>query len=157
MNDADQTHTASRLISASSASIYDACIRPEKLIRWIAPAGARADIKQFDAREGGRFRIILSFRADIGKTSSRTDVVSGRFVSLVPDASIVQAIEFLSDRPEFAGTMIMSWVLRPIGEKTLVSVIAEQVPQGIGRADHESGMASSLANLAAFVESAWGR
>ncbi|MBC9883506.1 ATPase [Bradyrhizobium sp. INPA01-394B] len=152
MNDADRTHTSSRFICANTACIYDACIESEKLVRWIAPAGAQAKVEEFDAREGGRFKIILSFSNDIGKSSSRTDVVSGRFLRLVPGEGIVQAIEFVSDRPEFAGTMIMSWRLHPSGDRTLVSVVAENVPQGIGKADHESGMASSLENLARFVE-----
>ncbi|MGO4512693.1 SRPBCC domain-containing protein [Bradyrhizobium sp. 2TAF36] len=157
MNDTDRTHASSRLISANSACIYDACIQSEKLMRWIAPAGAVANVEKCEAREGGCFKIILSFNNDIGKSSSRTDVVSGRFLRLVPDGSIVQAIDFVSDRPEFAGTMIMSWFLHPWGEKTLVSVVAENVPQGISRADHELGMASSLENLAEFVETVCGR
>src|SRR6478735_150887 len=118
MNDTDRTHASSRLISANSACIYDACIQSEKLMRWIAPAGAVANVEKCEAREGGCFKIILSFNNDIGKSSSRTDVVSGRFLRLVPDGSIVQAIDFVSDRPEFAGTMIMSWFLHPWGEKT---------------------------------------
>jgi uncharacterized protein YndB with AHSA1/START domain len=152
MYDEDRTHTSSRLISASSACIYSACIQSEKLMRWIAPKGAEAEIEKFEAREGGHFKIILSFRDDIGKSSTRTDVVLGRFLTLVPDQKIVQAIDFVSDRSQFAGTMTMSWFLQPADEKTLVSVVAENVPQGISRTDHEIGMASSLENLAEFVE-----
>ncbi|WP_452101159.1 hypothetical protein [Bradyrhizobium monzae] len=78
-------------------------------MRWIVPAGAEADVEEFEAREGGHFKIILSFDNDIGKSSSRTDVVSARFLRLVLNESIVQAVDFVSERPEFAGTMIMSW------------------------------------------------
>lgn len=70
----------------------------------------------------------------------------------MPDQRIVQAIDFVSDRPEFAGTMTMSWVFHPSGDKTLVSIVARNVPRGISKADHEMGMASTLENLAAFVE-----
>ena len=35
---------------------------------------------------------------------------------------------------------------------TQVSFRCEDVPPGIGEADHEAGMASTLANLAAFAE-----
>ena len=152
MDELDRTHTSSRLISASSARIYSACIHHEELMRWIAPKGAEAVIEQFEARQGGHFKIILSFRSDIGKSSARTDVVLGRFVTLVPDHRIVQAIDFVSDRPEFAGTMTMDWVFHPSGDKTLVSIVAHDVPQGISKADHEMGMASTLANLAEFAE-----
>ncbi|WP_316174789.1 MULTISPECIES: SRPBCC domain-containing protein [unclassified Bradyrhizobium] len=64
----------------------------------------------------------------------------------------MQAIDFVSDRPEFAGTMTMTWSLTPAADGTLVSILAENVPIGIGRTDHELGMASSLENLARFVE-----
>jgi uncharacterized protein YndB with AHSA1/START domain len=79
MDQLDRTHTSSRLISASSARVYSACVEPEDLVRWIAPTGAEAEIKGFEARQGGHFKIILSFRSDIGKSSDRTDVVLGRF------------------------------------------------------------------------------
>ncbi|QOZ56392.1 SRPBCC domain-containing protein [Bradyrhizobium sp. CCBAU 53338] len=152
MNELDRTHASSRLISAGSARIYSAFIRPEQLVRWIAPEGAEAEIERFEPRQGGHFKIILSFRSDIGKSSARTDVVLGRFLTLVPDQRIVQAIDFVSDRPEFAGTMTMSWVFHPSGDKTLVSIVAHNVPQGISKADHEIGIASTLENLAEFVE-----
>ncbi|QAU48580.1 SRPBCC domain-containing protein [Bradyrhizobium guangzhouense] len=152
MDEPDRTHTSSRLISASSTRIYSACIQPGDLARWIAPRGAEAEIERFEPRHGGHFKIILSFGSDIGKSSARTDVVLGRFLKLVPDQRIVQAIDFVSDRPEFAGTMTMSWVFHPSGDKTLVSIVARDVPQGISKADHEAGMASTLENLAAFVE-----
>ncbi|WP_298878738.1 SRPBCC domain-containing protein [uncultured Bradyrhizobium sp.] len=152
MDELDRTHRSSRLISASSARIYSACIHQDELMCWIAPEGAEAAIEQFEARQGGHFKIVLSFGSDIGKSSARTDVVLGRFVTLVPDQRIVQAVDFVSDRPDFAGTMTMDWVFHPSGDKTLVSIVAQDVPQGISKADHEIGMASTLANLAGFVE-----
>lgn len=152
MSDVDQTHTSSRLIAASAARIYSACTRAGELKQWIAPKGATAEIERFEAREGGNFKTVLSFESDVGKSSARTDVVLGRFLALVPDESIVQAIDFVSDRPEFAGTMVMSWLFHPSGETTLVSIVARDVPRGISKSDHETGMASSLENLAEFVK-----
>lgn len=155
MNDAsqvDRTHSASRCIKASGDAIYEAFVKPESLVRWLPPEGATGEIRQFDAREGGRFELVLTFAAAPGKSSSHEDVVQGRFLQLVPGKRIVQAIDFVSDRPEFSGTMTMIWSLAPARDGTLVSILAEQVPIGIGRADHELGMASSLDNLARFVE-----
>jgi hypothetical protein len=50
--------------------------------------------------------------------------------------------------------MTITWHLTAIGEGTEVTVIAMDVPPGIDQAVHEAGMASSLANLASYVEAA---
>lgn len=146
----DEVHTSSRLIAATPSRIYDAWVKPEELVCWLPPNGAMAEIEHFEVSVGGRFKIILSFNGDTGKSSARTDVVLGRFLELVPGQNIVQAID--SDRPEFAGTMTMSWSFQLSGGKTRVSIVAADVPRGISRTDHELGMASSLENLAEFVE-----
>jgi hypothetical protein len=48
--------------------------------------------------------------------------------------------------------MVMTWQLEAAGDGTEVTVIAADVPPGISQADHEVGIASSLANLATYVE-----
>jgi uncharacterized protein YndB with AHSA1/START domain len=145
-------HTASRHIEAPPDRIYEAYVEPENLRQWLAPKGARCEIRHFEPWEGGRFEFVLTFGADIGKSSVRSDVVTGRFERLSPDRRIVQTVEFVSDRLEFAGTMRMSWSMSVSSLGTLVKVVAEDVPSGIDRADHELGMASTLENLARFVE-----
>jgi hypothetical protein len=47
--------------------------------------------------------------------------------------------------------MKMTWRLSPRPGGTEVTICAENVPSGIGQAEHELGMSSTLANLAAFV------
>src|SRR5689334_5022512 len=95
MDDPDHTHSSSRLISASSARIYRACVEAESLAKWLPPKGAKAAIEHFSAREGDSFKIVLSFDRDVGKSSVKTDVVLGRFLKLIPCREIVQAIEFV--------------------------------------------------------------
>jgi hypothetical protein len=48
--------------------------------------------------------------------------------------------------------MTMTWRLDASDEGTEVSVTAVDVPPGIDQATHEAGIASSLANLASYVE-----
>lgn len=48
--------------------------------------------------------------------------------------------------------MIVSWSFERVGEGTKVTVTAENVPFGISAEDHAAGLASSLQNLAGFVE-----
>lgn len=87
-----------------------------------------------------------------GKTSAATDVVDVRFAELVPTERVVQEAVFVADDPSYAGTMTMTWQLVPIGDRTEVTVTATDVPPGIDQAAHEAGIASSLANLASFLE-----
>jgi hypothetical protein len=63
----------------------------------------------------------------------------------------VQAVEFASDASAFAGTMVMTWEVSAVEGGTRVT-ITEDVPDGISAADHAAGLASSLENLAHYVE-----
>jgi Activator of Hsp90 ATPase homolog 1-like protein len=76
-----------------------------------------------------------------------SDIVGGRFVDVVPGVRVVQAIDFVSDDPANAGTMTMTWEITPVGGGTRVDV-----PPGISAADHATGLRSSLANLASYLE-----
>ena len=64
----------------------------------------------------------------------------------------MQAVDFESDDPALAGTMTMTWSVSDVEGGTLVDVRADDVPTGISAEDHAAGLASSLANLAAYVE-----
>lgn len=151
-NPSDHRHQASRRIKASPQTIYDAFLSREAVSRWLPPDGATMEIDVFETRIGGRFRMMLTFTATSGKSSQYTDIVEGRFVDLVPRKRIAQEFEFVSDDPAFAGKMTMTWKLDAVSDGTNVTVVADDVPRGISRADHEAGINSSLANLAAFVE-----
>ena len=87
-----------------------------------------------------------------GKTSEATDVVEVGFAELVPARLVVQRADFAADDPAYAGVMTMTWRLDASDEGTEVSVTAVDVPPGIDQATHEAGIASSLANLASYVE-----
>ena len=143
---------ASRHIKASASAIYDAFVVREAVARWLPPEGATMEIQVFEPRIGGRFQMTLIFASAPGKSTTNTDVVVGHFIELVPQQRIVQAFEFDSSDPAFAGTMTMHWVLEATAGGTVVTVVADDVPPGISQADHETGMSSSLAHLAAYVE-----
>lgn len=87
-----------------------------------------------------------------GKSSSDSDVVDVRFVELVPEGRVVQAVDFDSDHPGFAGTMIMTWTVTALTDgSTRVDIRADNVPVGISADEHTDGLQSSLANLARYL------
>jgi uncharacterized protein YndB with AHSA1/START domain len=91
-----------------------------------------------------------------GKATPESDIVEVRFLDLVPNVRVVQAVDFVSDDPSFAGTMTMTWELSADSVGTRVEIRADNVPKGISREDHAAGMESSLTNLARFVETGRG-
>ncbi|WP_268741775.1 SRPBCC domain-containing protein [Paenibacillus vortex] len=48
--------------------------------------------------------------------------------------------------------MTMTWTLTALAEGTEVTIVCENVPEGIRQEDHEEGLNSSLHNLAVFTE-----
>lgn len=151
-----RTDAASRVIEAPPARVYAALVDPRALVEWLPPHGMTGRFEHFDARPGGSYRMTLSYRdsaASGGKTAEDSDVVDVRFVEIVPDDRVVQAVDFQSADRSFAGTMIMTWTVTEVDAGTRVHVRAEHVPLGISADDHLAGMTSSLTNLAAYL--AW--
>ena len=153
---AGRTDSGSRVIKATPAALYQALVTASALAQWLPPTGMTGEMTEFDPRPGGRYRMALRYddATIAGKSVGNEDIVEARFVDLVPDQRVVQAVDFVSDDPRFAGIMLMSWVLTPLGNETEVRIIAENVPEGISKQDHDEGLTSSLENLARFVEGA---
>jgi uncharacterized protein YndB with AHSA1/START domain len=111
--------------------------------------------ERFDARPGGSYRMVLTYSdasGAPGKATADSDIVEARIVDIVPGERVVHAVDFVSDDPAYAGTMIMNWEVSAVDAGTRVSIIAEDVPDGISAQDHAAGLASSLVQLAAYLE-----
>jgi uncharacterized protein YndB with AHSA1/START domain len=146
----------SRIIRASRNSVYQACLDPDAVASWRVPDNMKARVHAFDAREGGRFRVSLTYqdpeRSSRGKTSEDTDTFAGRFVELVPYERIVEVIEFESEDPGFAGEMKITTSLAEAGEATEVTILCQDIPGGIRPEDNAIGCKESLQKLAALLE-----
>lgn len=144
------------MVAAPPERVYAAFVDPDALVTWLPPNGMSGRFERFDARPGGSYRLTLTYAdasAAPGKSTADSDVVEARFVDVVPGVRVVQAVDFVSDDPAFAGTMIMTWAVAAADSGSLVEIRADDVPDGISAEDHAIGLASSLANLAAYVES----
>jgi uncharacterized protein YndB with AHSA1/START domain len=152
----DRVDRASRLVRATPEEVFGALVDREAVLRWLPLAGATATLEAFEPRPGGPFRMTLRFGGSDGstkrKTSDDSDTVDGAFVEIIPPRLVSQQFDFVSEDPRFAGAMTMTWTLAEAPVGTLVTVAAENVPVGISPEDHQVGMASSLANLASYVE-----
>jgi uncharacterized protein YndB with AHSA1/START domain len=149
--------SASRLIQATPQAIYRAFAEPGAMERWLPPDDMTGAMLHFDFREGGSYRMRLTYaRSDQGrgKTSEDADEVAVRLTRLEEGRRIEQQVMFESEDPSFAGVMRMIWTFQPRDDGTLVTIRAEGVPEGIRPEDHEAGLISSLEKLAGFVETA---
>ena len=147
--------SASRRISARPEAVYAAFCAAGAMERWLPPAHMTGKMIHFDFRESGSYRMRLTYRdpsGGSGKSTQDSDDVQVRLVRLDRDRRIEQEVVFESGDPAFSGVMRMVWTFEPDHAGTLVTIRAENVPPGIRPEDHEAGLNSSLANLAAFVE-----
>jgi uncharacterized protein YndB with AHSA1/START domain len=148
-------HAAARTILAAPRAIYHAFLDPETVASWRPPKGMTAKIYRFDPRVGGGYRMAFIYddaSAGHGKTAENADIFEGRFLELIPDEKIVEAVDFESADSAFAGTVTITTTLTPVRNGTKVIFTAENVPAGISAADHKAGMESTLKNLANLLE-----
>ena len=148
------TTRVTRHIRAPRERVYRALLDPKAVQQWMVPDEMTSEIHAFDAREGGTFRISLTYEVPTtaGKTTSETDSFHGRFVKLVPDEEMVQAVEFESDDPAMTGEMTVTYTLADAEGGTDVVGVHENVPPGVAPADNELGWRMSLDKLAKLVE-----
>lgn len=144
-----------RTIDAPRSRVYRVLLDPAAVQAWMVPDGMTSHVHVFDAREGGQFRISLTYDSPttMGKSTAQTDTHRGRFVRLVPDTEVVQAIEFETHDPTMQGEMTISYTLTDAdGGGTVLVGVHENLPPGLSPGANELGWSMSLDKLAALVE-----
>ena len=134
--------------------MYRALIDPDAVARWKVPTGMTSHVHEFDGREGGWFRISLTYENSdqTGKTTAHTDTYRGRFAKLVPDRMVVEVDEFETDDPTLRGEMTITITLIDANGGTDVVAVHDGLPPGLSTADNAAGWRSTLNRLAALVE-----
>jgi uncharacterized protein YndB with AHSA1/START domain len=141
-------------VRAPRQAVYRALLDVEAIAKWRVPDGMSSHVHEFDPREGGSFRISLSYDSPghAGKSAPHTDTYHGRFLRLVPDEQVIEEFEFETDDPDLRSTMTMTTTLTDASDGTDVLVRHEGVPDSVPPADNETGTRMALANLARLVE-----
>jgi uncharacterized protein YndB with AHSA1/START domain len=144
----------SQQVNAPGATVYRALLDAEAVARWMVPTGMTSRIHAFDPREGGAFRISLTYDEPVGtgKTTAHTDTYHGHFVKLVPNEQVVEVVEFETTDPALQGEMTITFTLTDADGGTELLAMHERLPPGLSTADNEIGWQMSLAKLAALVE-----
>jgi uncharacterized protein YndB with AHSA1/START domain len=146
----------SQLVRAEPSTVYAALLDPVAVATWRVPDDMTADIREWEPREGGRFRVSLTYRAEdrTGKTEGATDTYAGEFAKLVPDEQVVERLAFETDDADLQDTMTMTWTLREADGGTAVDLLHEGIPDAVPPDDSETGTRMALTKLAAYVEGA---
>jgi uncharacterized protein YndB with AHSA1/START domain len=120
----------------------------------MVPAGMTSHVHEFDPREGGSFRISLTYDdpSAAGKTTAHTDTYRGRFVKLVENELIVEVVEFETGDPGMRGEMRITIALAGSGRGVDLLAVHENLPPALSPSDNEAGWRSSLSKLAGLVE-----
>ena len=141
-------------VNAPRALVYRALLDAAAVATWMVPTGMTSHVHAFDAREGGSFRISLTYDTptDTGKTTAHTDTHHGHFVKLVPNEQVVEVVEFETTDPGLRGEMTITITLTDADGGTEVLAVHDGLPRGLSPIDNEVGWRSSLAKLAALVE-----
>ena len=141
-------------VNAPRAVVYRALLDPRAVATWMVPTGMTSHVHAFDAREGGAFRISLTYDSPTGtgKTTAHTDTYHGHFVKLVTNEQVVEVVEFETADPAMRGEMTITISLADADGGTDILAVHDELPPGVPAADNETGWRSSLAKLAALVE-----
>ncbi|MEU0598551.1 SRPBCC family protein [Streptomyces sp. NPDC006393] len=152
------TTTVSRHVKAPPAAVYRALVDPDAVAAWRVPEGMTSHVHEFDAREGGRFRVSLVYDEPgaEGKSGGRTDTYRGHFARLVPDELVVEVLEFETDDDALRGAITMTTSLTEVRGGTEVVIRHEGMPDAVPPQDNELGTRMALDNLARLVEHARG-
>jgi uncharacterized protein YndB with AHSA1/START domain len=148
------TTRATRHIAAPRHEVYRALIDADAISQWKVPDGMTIDVHEHDGREGGTFRISLTYDGMLGegKTSARTDTYHGHYETLVPDELVVEINEFESSDPAMRAPMTITVTLSDEDGGTRLVAAHEGLPASVPAEDNERGWEQSLAKLAALVE-----
>jgi uncharacterized protein YndB with AHSA1/START domain len=149
--------TATRLrqhVNAPRQNVYRALVDARAVAIWMVPNGMTSHVHAFEAREGGSFRISLTYDMPngAGKTTANTDTYHGHFVKLVPNEQVVEVMEFETTDADMRGEMTVTFTLSDAGGGTDVLGVHDNLPPGVEPADNETGWQIALEKLARLVE-----
>jgi uncharacterized protein YndB with AHSA1/START domain len=141
-------------LNAPRERVYRAFLDANDVATWMVPTGMTSTVHAFEAREGGAFRISLTYDAPTGtgKTTAHGDTYHGRFAELVPHERIVEVVEFETSDPAMQGEMTITISLADADGGTELVAVHDRLPRGVSAADNELGWRLSLGKLAALVE-----
>jgi uncharacterized protein YndB with AHSA1/START domain len=134
--------TVKRRFKASPAKVFAAWTDPEKVKHWMGPGVSTPVLTENDARAGGRYRwVTRSANGDMHD-------VGGTYREVIANEKLVFTWAWAST-PERES--VVTVLLKPDGEGTLLTVIHEELFDDETRDRHQNGWNGALDKLEKFV------
>ena len=134
--------TIKRRFKAAPGQVFAAWTDPQKMMRWLGPAGTIGCEVSNDLRVGGRYAIKMIVPDDEHN-------VSGVYREIVQDEKIVFTWAWRST-PERESLVTVT--IKPDGDGSLMTLLHEQFFDEAARDNHNTGWSSTMDKLAQFVE-----
>ena len=138
--------TVSRVVEAPPERVYEAFVDPDELAEWYHPPGFGAEVHDFDATEGGSYRITMAGQTP--ETEEHAHTYDGNFEVLEPGQRIVQR----ETPPDAGGEMMVTITFEDVADGTEVTVTLE-IPAAWPDGAIE-GWEAALGNLTERLEGA---
>lgn len=138
---------------ASAEQVYQAWCNPQALGQWFGPPSHECKVEKYDFTVGGEYQIRMiptGEDADCEGDTTRDSVCAGQFVDIVPNRKIAMTFNWIENGTDMGDTLL-TIELKPIGDKTELTLTHERLPDESVRNAHESGWQGSLDSLAAYL------
>ncbi|WP_408220358.1 SRPBCC family protein [Paraburkholderia sediminicola] len=130
--------TLQRRLNAAPAKVFRAWTEAAQLMKWMHPGDSDVVRAELEARVDGRFTIVYR------KPDGREIEVGGQYLEVVPDARLVFTWAWRSS-PEQES--LVTVLLRPDGNGTLLTLTHEQFVDEETRDLHQAGWSGGLDSL----------
>ena len=136
-----------RVFDAPARLLFEACSKPEHIMRWFGPKGWPLTLCEMDFRPGGRFRFAMT-----GPDGQQNTPFGGTYLEIIPNQKIVYDNAF--EMPGAEKMIVTMTYDEQAGKTTLTihtlfaSLAMKNEHLGLG---YEEGVGSGLDQLADLV------
>lgn len=153
MNDTSTALSETRLVlrrtfAAPIARVYDAWTNLEPLRAWFCPPEVTVEIRAFDFRVGGAYRMEMSHGEH---AEAPPFVVSGVYREIVARERLAFTWRWEEDRPEDEFDTLVTVEFHDRGASTELVLTHERLASDESRANHERGWNGTLDKLASYL------
>ena len=140
--------TLKRHLKAPPARVFAAWTDPQKMKRWMGPAGSEILKAEVDARVGGGYRI------EMRSADGNPHTVTGVYREVIAGEKLVFTWQWAVTPPELPHESLVTVLIKADGDGTLLTVTHERLSSEEARKAHEQGWMSSLDKLERLVAGA---
>ncbi len=142
---ADHVLSLTRVLQASRQAVFQAFTDREQVKNWYGPKGFSAEIDQFEAKVGGRYRLNMI------EPNGTPHWLNGRFIAIEPYDRLVYT--WCWEQGDMKGVeTLVTVTLVALGDATQLTLEHSKMPNEKARDAHGQGWASSFEGLSDHLQ-----